>query len=472
MNKRHQLSYDAEGGIADLWDRIRRSFAEFLTIPTIVIVVFLLLAAGSYVLESAEVGWLQAARENLSIHVFADSQATSALLGTIAGGVITVTSIIISLLLVALQQSAASLTNQVFDQFLRRRINQFYFGFFVGLSLFSLVTLATVTESFNPVFGASLAFLLTVIGLYILLLLLYTTINQMRPAVIIEAIHAHTLNARQYQRSLILKTRRSSRASGPIRRPVKAQRHGFVTGIDIDALGAAARDLGDEAEVVLRVSMGSYRAFEDVVADIKARTVEETKKLEEAVQAAVHFESQRDIMCDPAYGVEQLEMIAWTSISTAKSNPASGLLIIQSLRDISARWSVEDNEAPKQEPFSVVYTDNVFPRLMDAFETLAVVSYDSMQHQSFAEVIHALAVMFDRLPPAQQRRAEDTILRIISALGEFVLTAELDSTLSALAEALNNCARTSTASAVQAAQDQLRRSIGKLHSRATRSQAE
>ena len=177
-------------------------------------------------------------------------------------------------------------------------------------------------------------------------------------------------------------------------------------------------------------------------------------------------------MCDPAYGVEQLEMIAWTSISTAKSNPAPGLLIIQSLRDISARWSVEDNEAPKQEPFSVVYTDNVFPRLMDAFETLAVVSSESMQHQSFAEVVHALAVLFDRLPPAQQRRAEDIILRVISALGEFVLTAELDSTLSALAEALNNCARTSTASAVQAAQDQLRRSIGKLHSRATRSQAE
>jgi uncharacterized membrane protein len=92
------------------------------------------------------------------------------------------------LLLVALQQSAASLTHEVFDQFLRRRINQFYFGFFVGLALFALVTLATVTESFNPVFGATLAFLLTIMALYLLIVLLYTTVNQMRPAVIIEAI--------------------------------------------------------------------------------------------------------------------------------------------------------------------------------------------------------------------------------------------------------------------------------------------
>lgn len=196
VNKPDNHTKAAEGGIADLWDEIRRAFAEFLTIPTAVIVVFLLLAAGSYIVESADTVWFQAAREVLKRHVFADSKATNELLGTIAGGIITVTSIIISLLLVALQQSAASLTHQVFDQFLRRRINQFYFGFFVGLSLFSLVTVATVTESFNPVFGASLAFLFTMAGLYLPILLLYTTINQMRPAVIIEAIHGHTLAAR------------------------------------------------------------------------------------------------------------------------------------------------------------------------------------------------------------------------------------------------------------------------------------
>lgn len=208
MNSRDNHTKDA-GSIFDLWDEIRRAFAEFLGTPTVVIVAFLLVAAGSYSLDQTEIAGFQALRGVLRRHVFADSKATSDLLGTIAGGIITVTSIIISLLLVALQQSAASLTHQVFDQFLRRRVNQFYFGFFVGLALFALVTLATVTESFNPVFGATLAFLLTMIALYLLLLLLYTTINQMRPAVIIAAIHSHTLAARQFQRPLILKTRRS-----------------------------------------------------------------------------------------------------------------------------------------------------------------------------------------------------------------------------------------------------------------------
>ena len=471
MNTHDSHSEAVEGGIAALWDEIRRAFAEFLTIPTAVIAVFLFLAAGSYIVESADTGWFQAAREVLRRHVFADSKATSELLGTIAGGIITVTSIIISLLLVALQQSAASLTHQVFDQFLRRRVNQFYFGFFVGLSLFALVTLATVTESFNPVFGASLAFLFTMAGLYILILLLYTTINQMRPAVIIEAIHGHTLAARQCLLPLILKTRRSPRAGGLIDRPVRAQRHGFVTGIEIDAIGAAARTLRGEVEVVLKVSMGSFVAFEDVIAEIKARTVEEATKLGKTVQGAVHFENQRDLAVDPAYGIEQMEMIAWTSISTAKSDPAPGLLIIRNLRDVLAHWSAEDDENPEEEPLPVVYTDNVFSQLMDAFETLAVVASESMQHQSFAEVLYTFAIMFERLRPEQQRRAEDLILRILPAMGDLVLTAELDSALTALARALDKSARVTTAAALQTAQDRLRLSVGKLHSRATRSQA-
>lgn len=280
MTTRDHHTEGAKGSIVDLWDDLRRAFAEFLAVPTVVIVIFLLAAAGSYILDRTEIAGFHALRSILRRHVFADSKATSDLLGTIAGGITTVTSIIISLLLVALQQSAASLTPQVFDQFLRRRINQFYFGFFIGLALFALVTLATVTESFNPVFGGTLAFLLTIMALYLLIVLLYTTINQMRPAVIVEAIRNHTLIARQCLHPLIRKTRRSSVYSGASRLSVKAKRHGFVTRIDVDAVGAAAGALGNDVEVLLRVSIGSFVAFEDVIAEIKARTVEEAATLE------------------------------------------------------------------------------------------------------------------------------------------------------------------------------------------------
>jgi hypothetical protein len=77
-------------------------------------------------------------------------------------------------------------------------------------------------------------------------------------------------------------------------------------------------------------------------------------------------------------------------------------------------------------------------------------------------------MMFDRLPAEQQPRAEDLIRRSLSALGEHVLTAELDAALEALADALAAAGRVGTADAVRTARNQLAESIGKLNSRSTR----
>lgn len=209
-------------------ETLRRAFAEFLTIPSLVIAGFLLLAAGSYALDQIEIQMLEPLRALLRGRIFRDAKATSDLLSTIGGSLITVSSITFSLLLLAVQQSAATLTPQVYDQFLRRRINQIYFGFFVGLSLYTLVILATVHPSYNPVFGATVALLLTIVALYLVILLLYTTIDQMRPAVIIETIHDHTHLAREHQLSLLRKTRRTSQSDAPIQGQVCATRHGFV----------------------------------------------------------------------------------------------------------------------------------------------------------------------------------------------------------------------------------------------------
>ncbi len=139
-------------------ETLRRAFSEFLTLPTLLIGGFLLLAAGTYALDHTEVAALEPFRAWLKAHFFRDAKATSDLLGTIAGSLITVVSITFSLLLLAVQQSAAALTHEVFDQFLRRHINQIYFGFFVGLALYTLLVLATVAPSYNPIFGATLSF--------------------------------------------------------------------------------------------------------------------------------------------------------------------------------------------------------------------------------------------------------------------------------------------------------------------------
>lgn len=178
---------------------------------------------------------------------------------------------------------------------------------------------------------------------------------------------------------------------------------------------------GLEMEIVLRVFIGSFIAFGDTVAEIRAESLPDFEAVIEAVRNAICLEEQRDLENDPSYGIEQLTTIGWTSISTAKSNPFPGLLVIQSLRALLARWSAEqaDDEAEERATpkLPVVYTDNVFARLLGSFETLAVVTSESMQPQTMAEIIRALQSCSNVFPPMSK------CARPISFSGSFPFSA-------------------------------------------------
>lgn len=94
---------------------IRRAFAEFLAIPTVVISLFLLLAVVMYWIDAGRASYEGQGSEELWGGLFSNVQATRDFLGVIAGSIITVTSITLSLLLIAVQQRATALTSLVFD---------------------------------------------------------------------------------------------------------------------------------------------------------------------------------------------------------------------------------------------------------------------------------------------------------------------------------------------------------------------
>jgi uncharacterized membrane protein len=449
-------------------ERVRRAFSSFLTVPSVIILGFVLLAFGSYALEQADPASLQPLRGFMREHVFGDAAATSALLGTIATGVITITSITFSLLLLALQQSAGALTHQVFDQFLRRRLNQVYFGAFVGITLFALITLATVSPPFNPVLGASIALILTLVALYVLLLLIYAAINQMRPTEIIKTIHDQTLKARDEQLDLLARTRREARLVDPAAATVRAQRDGFIVNIDLGVIAGALDGVDGEVEVVILHSLGAYVAWHDPIAEVRAGAGVDRGEIADQVGAAFDQGRERDPVNDPAYGLDQLETIAWRSISTSQQNPAPGLTAIRNVRDLLARWVERDDEAPDGDRLPVVYPDNVMQTLFGTLESLSVVASESMQHQTLAEIYRTLAVTFPRMPEPARQATVNLVLRSLAGMGDQMLTTQLDAAVLDLVDALRRGGRATAASQVRAARDALAESIGHLNSRSTR----
>jgi uncharacterized membrane protein len=449
-------------------ETLRRSFSSFLAVPSAVIGIFVVMSIGSYLLEQTDIGWLRTVRDFMQDHVFGDPGSTSDLLGTIAGGVITVTSITFSLLLIALQQSAGSLTHQVFDQFLRRRSNQVFFGFFVGMTLYALITLATVNPPYNPVLGATLALVLTIVSLYLLIILIYSTIDQMRPTEIINTIHEHTLRARERQLGIIGRTRRQPHLTGGQVVAVHARHDGFVGAIDLDVIEGATARASSPVEVVLLLPVGTYVSFQDEIAEVRAAGDDDAREVAEHVERAIQIVRERDLDNDPAFGIEQLATIAWRSISTSQQNPSPGIATIRNLRDLLARWSVSENEETDDERAPLVYPDNVMASLFDAFESLAVVASEAMQHQTYAEIVRSIAITFERLPLPHRQRAEDLLLRSLPALGDHVLTADLDDALNRIERTLDMSGRFATASAIRDAHEQLASTIGTLNSRSTR----
>ncbi|GAA3266784.1 hypothetical protein GCM10020258_36240 [Sphingomonas yabuuchiae] len=181
-------------------ERLHRSLFEFIAVPALIVVAFVILAEAIDWLDNhagPAHSW-SPLRRWLAQYV-GDTQSAIGVLTAIAGSLFTVTSITFSILILAVQQGATVLNSQIVDHYLRRSSNRAWFGFFVGISLFALITLVQTTHTRAPIFGVMMSTILGAVALFALILLIYGTIDQMRPATLIEAMVDTAVAARQRQ---------------------------------------------------------------------------------------------------------------------------------------------------------------------------------------------------------------------------------------------------------------------------------
>ncbi|CAN5845426.1 hypothetical protein BH24CHL3_BH24CHL3_06490 [soil metagenome] len=91
-----------------------------------------------------------------------------------------------------------------------------------------------------------------------------------------------------------------------------------------------------------------------------------------------------------------------------------------------------------------------------------------MQHQTYAAIVQTFPHTFDRLSTDNQWQTVELMLRTLAALGDHLLTAELDEALSALEQTMKRAGHIEAATAIGVACRKLAATSGTLHSRATR----
>jgi hypothetical protein len=116
----------------------------------------------------------------------------------------------------------------------------------------------------------------------------------------------------------------------------------------------------------------------------------------------------------------------------------------------------------------VVYDEEPIAGILSAWESLLTVASESMQHEIFAETLLSIADSYPDLSPDMRARADRVLMRGTSAMGDHVLTEDLDSALSRLIDVLEDAGSYQIAGTIGDAQRQLAASLGTLANRSTR----
>ena len=257
--------------------------------------------------------------------------------------------------------------------------------------------------------------------------MIYSAIEQMRPSAILESIHDHTLAGTRAPTRPCCGGPGARPGTGPPRCTVRAASDGFIAAIDLDRpRGGAAAARGPRWPCTCRSAPMRRLATRSPRC---GRRRGRLAALADAVERAVRLERERDLERDPAFGLEQIETIAWTTISTSKQDPIRDWKRSATCAICwrAGLWPTRrKTEAQVDARLAIVYPDDVLERLMGTIESLTVVASESMQHQVYADILRGLAITLDRLPPPLARRTEEVVLRSLAGLGDQILTAELD----------------------------------------------
>ena len=437
--------------------RIPRAAREFVAVPLVVMAILLVLAVGSIIGDQANGPTLHALRTALGHVIGAD--AASATLEAIATGLVTVTSITFSVLLLAVQQTASNLSPVVFDQFMRRKTNQVFLGLFVGLALYAYVVMAAVQDRTPPIIGAFLATVLTVVALACLLFLVYSTIDQMRPRNVMRQLHDRAVRAHAREGRLVRSTRRTSESALPVRAVYRSTTYGYVESVDVHAIAGAlerrtdAGDVRDQPEVELHVTVGSEVATGDPIASIRHADDVAARRISRVVDRAVALSPAPDLDFDASTGISDLGNIAWTSGSTSKQNPAIAAQALHALRDLAARWVAEDRAGPSRLP--VVYPDRDLDTVLDALYSTLVVAHESHQHQQAARVLDAYLALLEQAHGAVVDRLREDLRAAEPLLQEMPVSPVLAAARRGVDAALDGSAVLRQAGSVDGSADDL-----------------
>ena len=328
------MSARSASSVRILWARTRDSL---WFIPAIATLAAIVLAVVAVEVPSPEVE-SRAAR----LWLFGGSaEGARGVLTTIAGSLITVTGVVFSVTIVALQLASSQFTPRVLRSFVADRVNQSVLGVFIGTFTYTLLVLRTIRSSptdgasFVPDVAVLLALLLLLVSIGALIVFINHAARSVQAGVILSRETKHTLRVVQ---QLYPGASPGGRKAAPSPAPaeesaatVTTLRTGYLQAVDLDGLWSVVQRR--RLFVRLRIRVGE---FGHVGAPLAAVWPERDAddEVAAAIRDACVFGEDRTPDQDVEFGLIEIADIAVRALSPGINDPTTAMRCIDRLTQI------------------------------------------------------------------------------------------------------------------------------------------
>lgn len=277
-----------------------------------------------------------------------DASAARVVLSVIAGSLITVAGLTFSITIVVLQLTSSQFSPRILRTFFGDRLTQVTVGSFVGIFVYAILVLRSVSGDFVPRLAVSVASALAVAAVVLLVVFIHH-ISQLIQVSYVTGDIAEKALARlnvlypatqgevgETEGAALLET-------WLLERPglVLPDRPGYLRGVDLDSLAGALSEVG-RAAVLVRP--GDFVSVEQpLVAVWPAGGAADCGA---AVRTAFQIARERDLDQDLEFGLRQLTDTAVKAMSPGINDPTTACTCVGYLRSILVRLAEREFPPP------------------------------------------------------------------------------------------------------------------------------
>ena len=337
-----------KGRLFKIWDHVRSSF--WFT-PGVMAGMAIALAIASVYLDQPMTEWLAL---NLGWTFNGGAEGASAVLGIIAGSMITIAGVVFSMTLVALSLASSQLGPRLLGNFMRDTTTQVVLGTFVATFLYCLIVLRSVRHVsetiFVPHLSVTLGVLLAVASVGVFIYFIHHVSVSIQANEIAARIGKELIAGIEGMFPGISEDNGPSfhleppdanflATFGRDARPVGATADGYLQFIDVEDLLCLATD--ENLVIRLEQKPGSY-----VVAGCPLATISPGNRLTRELTARIHslfvLGHQRTDDQDIEFSVNQLVEMAVRALSPGLNDPFTAITCVDHLGSALCRLATRD----------------------------------------------------------------------------------------------------------------------------------